>query len=468
MHSIYRLILVLFLTSVQKLYSQVYTTIQNGNWNNSATWAGGSIPALGGTIAAGQLVVINHDVAYNIPNDLNVFGELRVIGDAAKIDTLHFPSGRSIFIRSTGIYRITYGAHLQRMFTSGVPNSGSFRNEGGRVVINSAYIEVAQDWSSTGGTRVWRNGCLHTGQNFSNDNTTDSLINVGIGIGYHGSGTFEGKNVSTNIYFLDSYIEVNGTSGGISFEKGNYSGGIDSISIKSAGGEIKTSVDVTGSVTLDWYCVNGAARYLDLDNLFTGPEVAGGPFPYDLNFSCPVLMSPLVPVQFKFISAVSQGSNISIQWNCLFIEDVSYFIIEKSDDGKKYYPIGQVVPSSANTSTSRYTFLDHNAGSGVKYYRVIKVNRGGQRYISPVVHVIGPNSRNIEVEINPASKTIHLHSPTSGILSVFVVDVTGRKTGQLVRTKNTAEVNISKLPRGLYILHIQMEDGLKYAIKVAL
>jgi hypothetical protein len=38
-----------------------YTSVQNGNWNDSATWGGGGYPAVAGDIAN-----ISHTVTYNV------------------------------------------------------------------------------------------------------------------------------------------------------------------------------------------------------------------------------------------------------------------------------------------------------------------------------------------------------------------------------------------------------------------
>ena len=73
--------------------------------------------------------------------------------------------------------------------SSGGNNSGNFENAG-KVEIYNSEVDVAQNWSSTSGTRLFNGGCLRVGENFENNGSTDTYTNVCIEVGLHDTGSF--------------------------------------------------------------------------------------------------------------------------------------------------------------------------------------------------------------------------------------------------------------------------------------
>src|SRR5687767_11257248 len=98
--------------------AQTFTATQTGNWSNPAIWQGGMVP--GATISAGQVVIIDSNVTYNLGNDLTIHGRL-VIG---RRDTLKFPNnaGKNIKVQSGGSISIGFGALILPIRPSGNGN----------------------------------------------------------------------------------------------------------------------------------------------------------------------------------------------------------------------------------------------------------------------------------------------------------------------------------------------------------
>ncbi len=264
-----------------------WTTVKAGNWSDPTVWDLGTVPAViattglsDGIIPTNDVINVKHNVNYDLSASIDNYGELNIFGD-----TLNVPGGRSLTININGLFTITNGAYITPLFNGGSPNSGAILNQGGREIHIGAYIEIPQDWKGTANAvRTFINGCLFTGENYSNDLSTDTLINVCIEIGAHNSGNFEMNTDQSNAYFEDVNIKIVGlSSGNTVFQKGTVSGNIESIYL-AGGGQITTTVDIVGTVDLDYYWVSDPALFLDFGNIFSGnPQrdqtQANGSFP---------------------------------------------------------------------------------------------------------------------------------------------------------------------------------------------
>ncbi|PHS09725.1 MAG: hypothetical protein COA88_03860 [Kordia sp.] len=78
-------------------------------WNDPNNWSTGIVPALsGGNLTNGQIVNINHDVVYNLQNDLRVKSGATVnLNGGSFITPLSGGGfGRSVFVEANGTFNI--------------------------------------------------------------------------------------------------------------------------------------------------------------------------------------------------------------------------------------------------------------------------------------------------------------------------------------------------------------------------
>lgn len=273
---------VVLFSSINTAWAVTYTSIASGNWSAPTTWQGGVAP--GSTINAADSVIINHVVNYNVANDLENRGSIRietVIAAPTPAASLVVPGGRNVFNRAGATFTIIYGSIYQCRFggcgNSGLPNSGKLDNEGGVMNVTSSFIEIAQDWTNlSGGRRTITDSCVLTGQNFSQTGASsiDTLTATSVSVGWHGSGniTYEGTLVADRVRF-----QLAGTSGSFSLNSGSVSGDIDYIYLKNhitgvaGNGTIFASGSVTGTVNLDAHFAN-LGNYIP-NGKFTGAQL---------------------------------------------------------------------------------------------------------------------------------------------------------------------------------------------------
>ncbi|HEY0058383.1 MAG TPA: hypothetical protein VGB56_04560, partial [Flavisolibacter sp.] len=167
--------------------AQTYTTKADGNWNSAATWVGGTIPPA--TLPAGRIVNINHDVTFNLNNDLDIAGTLNVVGDTLRfLDTYD----KKAVVRSTGFLNILNGGYKQFL-----PSEKSeMVIDGGRVRFENALVTVSKFFDAKDGSKqLYKNSTIKVGTSYQVDGSstkpaTDTIQNSTVELSVTKGGDF--------------------------------------------------------------------------------------------------------------------------------------------------------------------------------------------------------------------------------------------------------------------------------------
>ncbi len=287
-------IVILQLLFIQSQAQTTYNTVAPGNWEAAATWAGGLIPAK--NISAGSVVNINHKVVCDPSGNMSINGSLNITGD-----TLTFPAtfGGKITITSTGALNITNGAFVQ-LGTA----ANNLEVNGGRVVLNNAYLSVVKDFLSwAGARRTYTNSKIVVGRTYYVDGTLlaksyDTIRFTQMDVCAAQNGEFHVYN-NGNLAVSNAYIHVqNG---------GNFSSELLSTITTLPGANGNFGFDflrVTGNLRnegswvarLDAACISGTILGIRLNEIdFTrSQDCSGTPLigaAPELTFTNPILVS---------------------------------------------------------------------------------------------------------------------------------------------------------------------------------
>ncbi len=300
--------------------AQTYTTKADGNWNNAATWVNGSVPPA--TIALGRIVNINHDVVFNVSNDLNISGTLNIVGD-----TLRFPASfdKKTIIQSTGLLNVTNGGFLQSL--------PDFKCEmevlGGRIKFENAKVNISKSVIAKAGTRrMYKNSTVAVGEKYevegtSGSRTIDTIQNA----------TLEVAAAKSGDYIIKNYVTLWVANATVKVKDGMLKNESNAEIVVLAGAAnnygfilLKTSKDLENNgswnARVDAHCVGGTIKgntMADID--LTRPEDCSatavtptGAAP-ELVFSKPVLKSGTANKQgavYRFAS-IAQGVDAEIK-----------------------------------------------------------------------------------------------------------------------------------------------------------
>jgi hypothetical protein len=167
----------------------------------------------------------------------------------------------------------------------------------------------------------------------------------------------------------------------------------------------------------------------------------------------------VLPVNLIDFTAKRQDNHTQIDWKAAAENNLSHYIVERSDDGTSFYPIGQVSARNSGIEEN-YQKLDPAAIQKIAYYRLRCVDIDTKEILSRTVTVSDANGGDLVLLNNPVRGQIKLLAG-SALKGHFQYQLT-MMNGQLVQQgaliiqsggKYEIPLNI-KIQPGTYILKV--------------
>lgn len=160
---------------------------------------------------------------------------------------------------------------------------------------------------------------------------------------------------------------------------------------------------------------------------------------------------PVELTTFKAIADVEKAQ-VAIKWTTATEINNDYFSIERR--GKPNGPfqeIGRVKGAGNSSKTLSYDFVDEQPLSGIAYYRLRHFDADGSVAYSKTVSV--SYKKRVKITIFPTitEGSITIDSGNERIENVQIFNT----SGQLMVNSNQNQVNLSPLPRGMYLVRVQ-------------
>ncbi|MEO7310924.1 MAG: hypothetical protein ABIX01_11040 [Chitinophagaceae bacterium] len=186
-----------------------------------------------------------------------------------------------------------------------------------------------------------------------------------------------------------------------------------------------------------------------------------------------------LPVALTSFDVVYSGNVASATWKTVTEQNVDYFSLKKSVDGKNYAEAGRVQATGNAITEQSYRFQDQNLGKRSKfiYYMLETVDRDGRRSLSNIRMI--RNAQAIpalitQINPNPVDKAVghmmfQFNADISGTMKAIVVNSAGKTVlhQDLSATVglNNGHIHMGDFPVGTYTV-IFMLDGMKESHKV--
>ncbi|HEY8389304.1 MAG TPA: T9SS type A sorting domain-containing protein [Parasegetibacter sp.] len=170
-----------------------------------------------------------------------------------------------------------------------------------------------------------------------------------------------------------------------------------------------------------------------------------------------------LPVILKTYEAHRTGAAVEINWSTASEINNSYFVVERSRDGRVFRAIDSVRATNA-ANGSEYTYIDMNPEPGYNFYKLVQVDFDGKKTYFDIlkVEVSMNNNSVLNVDPNPAVSgfvTLSLNDSFTGRLQFLLTDMQGHifKSWHSEKVQHlwSESVNLSSLSRGNYILKLK-------------
>ncbi|AIZ63139.1 hypothetical protein PK28_04550 [Hymenobacter sp. DG25B] len=176
-----------------------------------------------------------------------------------------------------------------------------------------------------------------------------------------------------------------------------------------------------------------------------------------------------LPVELVTFTAKAVGTTVRVAWATSMERNSSYFVVERSLNGKDFEAVAQVAAQGTSTTRFEYAATDARPFQGQSYYRLRQVDNDGRTAYSAVVVVkmAGLAKAALQAYPNPAKGTqfnvlVQGLKGTAGTLRI--TDGFGREVYRMAVNLTLDQQDMlvkpaAKLAAGMYIVSLQTADG---------
>lgn len=172
------------------------------------------------------------------------------------------------------------------------------------------------------------------------------------------------------------------------------------------------------------------------------------------------LLDPL-PVTLSAFDATMQHCQAVLNWQIAKADNFKSFVVERSNDGRKFDAIAQVAYTKA---TSAYTYTDKTTPQGKSYYRLRLVDHDGIFDYSATVNVHSDcKTPLIAVYPTKTAGTVYVNLPagyegaTIEVVSILGQAVSVSGTGTIA-LPGLRQLNLDGLARGIYLVKVSKDN----------
>ncbi len=191
----------------------------------------------------------------------------------------------------------------------------------------------------------------------------------------------------------------------------------------------------------------------------------GGPSGYGATQS--FTTGTVLPINGVDMTAGRQGADVLVSWTTQSEQNSSYFTVERSYDGIAFTTIDQVQAAGLSNNIRNYQFTDLNAAKSMIFYRLKLVDADAGYKLSPV-RVVAKSDGVVKQFLlypNPATSHINivLNEAAKEDMLLQIVNHMGQivKNARIVFGTQVLKLEVSELPKGIYILKLTGSDSVQ-------
>jgi hypothetical protein len=179
------------------------------------------------------------------------------------------------------------------------------------------------------------------------------------------------------------------------------------------------------------------------------------------------IINPL-PVELISFTGKADRTDAELTWVTASETNNDKFMIERSLNGREFSTVGEVSGQGTTTHSNNYSFTDKgglNTSAAKVYYRLKQIDLDGSSDFSNIIAISAGQTdlEPVSVSPNPAQDMINV-SFTNDATMIRAIDQTGRivlEKQMSATSGNNAQINVSQLQSGVYILQVANGDKMQ-------
>ncbi len=218
------------------------------------------------------------------------------------------------------------------------------------------------------------------------------------------------------------------------------------------------------------YTLSNSSAYPNLGGMMTwsvnwdAAASCNGTYQYANTYQ--TIFTPLpLAIKYDNFFATRVNDAVKLFWETQgAAQGVSYFEIERSDNGLDFYSIGRVDVSDTHLPSQSYSMMDYNPRKGHNYYRIRYNDVDGSMQYSQVQDIIfGGTKQAVVLYPNPAKDELNLIIDDASAVRLSITDLSGRVIHkQIVGGQPAITVSLSNLKSGLYFVQLYDKSSVVY------
>jgi hypothetical protein len=170
-----------------------------------------------------------------------------------------------------------------------------------------------------------------------------------------------------------------------------------------------------------------------------------------------------LPVHIISFTAKENDKTVDLLWKTDNEENLSYYKVMRSHDGRNYEAIGTITARGSNGTIEEYRLNDPHPFTGKNFYQLVSYDRNQSFKKSQVVEVDIRSGIMYTIAPNPFTDKIIIGQTNAlqETLQIKLTDLHGRTVmeKQVKRAGGASTINIPGIAAGIYLLKITTEES---------
>lgn len=185
-----------------------------------------------------------------------------------------------------------------------------------------------------------------------------------------------------------------------------------------------------------------------------------------LEWNIQFVRNSIVPVKLESFTARLSGGKVLLNWTTSLEIDAESFTIEKAGKDQKFTELTTIKITGPSNRKKDYSFIDDKPEAGINYYRLVQLDKDGNKEYFEVRKVLDTRSSKTGVVVlpNPISNdvTAFLNLSKAQTVRITITDMNGKtlklRTAKYSEGNTGVTIATNDLPKGIYFLRTAGED----------